>query len=234
MTVVSINQPYYLPWLAYFDRIKRSDVHVVLDHVQLEKGGYTNRSRFRHRAGNWGWLTIPVEKGKPINETRYSNRHWVTTHINTIAQTYNDGNRGFRKYWYDVAVPLATDTGLLIDILTESRIRLLRALRIKTPVRVSSEMGGAALGRKSDLILNLCQEVGATQYLSGAQGRNYLDAAGFKRAGVEIVYHEFPGDMPILDYLFNARSASWPQPHPTSEASSPASAEAALAAHPQA
>ena len=33
--IVSIMQPAYLPWLGYFDRLWRSDLHVVLDSVPL-------------------------------------------------------------------------------------------------------------------------------------------------------------------------------------------------------
>jgi hypothetical protein len=46
--IVSINQPAYLPWLGYFDRIAASDVHVVLDHVQFEKNSYINRLQGSH------------------------------------------------------------------------------------------------------------------------------------------------------------------------------------------
>ena len=41
-------------------------------------------------------------------------------------------------------------------------------------------------GRASELVLNLCLEVGATRYLSGDGGKNYLDLEAFDRAGVEI------------------------------------------------
>lgn len=62
--IVSINQPAYLPWLGYFDRIARSDIHVVLDHVQFEKNSFTNRNKIRTKEGS-AWLTIPLStKGK--------------------------------------------------------------------------------------------------------------------------------------------------------------------------
>ena len=41
--IVSINQPAYMPWLGYFDRIDASDLYVVLDHVQFEKNSFVNR-----------------------------------------------------------------------------------------------------------------------------------------------------------------------------------------------
>src|SRR5207247_3385298 len=78
--IVSINQPAYLPWLGYFDRIRQSDLHIVLDHVQFEKGSFTNRTRIRGKDGRVFWLTIPVEKDKPINETRVLRDGWDDRH----------------------------------------------------------------------------------------------------------------------------------------------------------
>ena len=62
--IVSINQPAYLPWLGYFERIANSDLHIVLDHVQFEKNSFTNRNKIRTKEG-WMWLSVPVKtKGK--------------------------------------------------------------------------------------------------------------------------------------------------------------------------
>ena len=72
-------------------------------------------------------------------------------------------------------------------------------------------------GRRSELILNLCQSVGADTYLCGMGGcRTYLDRNAFAQAGVKMVWHDFHhprypqcGDGPFieglsaLDLLFN-------------------------------
>ena len=86
--ILSINQPAYLPWLGYFDRIERSDVHVVLDHVQFEKNSFVNRNKIRN-GNDWTWLTVPVEtKGKfgaldiknikINNNINWKKKHWKT------------------------------------------------------------------------------------------------------------------------------------------------------------
>lgn len=190
MTVVSCNQPAYLPWLGYFDRIAKSDVHVVLDHVQFEKGSYTNRCRIKQPDGRVMWLTIPVEKGKPIKDTRIAPGRWVPKHRKALLQAYN----------VDFGDYEATDGALLIPFLTYSTGMLLGALGIDKGCDPgdyfywSSEFGGSKLGAKSDLVLNLCKELGASTYLSGPHGRNYLDLPSFDKAGIEVAYHDFPTD----------------------------------------
>src|ERR1051326_8427944 len=91
--IVSINQPAYLPWLGYFDRIAASDIHVVLDHVQFEKNSFVNRNKVRTAQGAT-WLTVPVEtSGKfgqlPIDQLQIaSDQPWARKHWKTIEQCY--------------------------------------------------------------------------------------------------------------------------------------------------
>jgi hypothetical protein len=214
--IVSINQPAYLPWLGYFDRIRRSDLHIVLDHVQFEKGSYTNRCRIRQRDGREMWLTVPVEKGKPIRETMVGSGRWREKHRAALQQAYG---------W---DAPLYTKKHMLDDICWWSTVMLAAEFPepITTPIRSSWSID--VPGRKSELVLNLCKEVGATQYLSGPQGRNYLDLPAFDKAGIEVLYHDFPTDgdwgLSAVHHLFGPRSFEWPQLDSISDRCSPASA----------
>src|SRR4051812_40502325 len=91
--LLSINQPAYLPWLGYFDRIARSDAHVVLDHVQFEKNSFTNRNKIAAANGPQ-WLTVPLlTKGKfgdlAINRIEIDNgQAWRKKHWASLSQVY--------------------------------------------------------------------------------------------------------------------------------------------------
>ena len=81
---LSINQPAYIPWLGYFDRIDHADLHIVLDHVQFEKNSFINRNKM-HSNLEPQWITIPVSKGKngenSIKEIKtFNNKKWIKTH----------------------------------------------------------------------------------------------------------------------------------------------------------
>ena len=51
--IVSIHQPNYLPWIGFFDKIKRSDVFVLLDDVQFPRGKkhFGHRNKIKTNAG---------------------------------------------------------------------------------------------------------------------------------------------------------------------------------------
>jgi hypothetical protein len=209
--IVSIMQPAYLPWLGYFDRVQRSDLHIVLDTVQLEhqtKTAFTNRNRVRTAIG-WTWLTVPVQTAgqqhTPIHDIAIaSSPAWARKHATTLRQSY-----GRAPHWHRL-VPLFDDLygrewTRLFDLLTTSTSALCALLGVQTPMVSASSLG--VTGTKADLVLALCRAVGATTYLSGPFGRDYLDEAAFADAGMTLAYHDYvhpaytQGTAPFVPYL---------------------------------
>jgi hypothetical protein len=220
--IVSINQPAYLPWLGYFNRIAISDLHIVLDHVQYEKNSFTNRNKARTGDG-WCWLTVPLKtKGRfgelgineveIANENNWAQKHWATLQYNYARSPHFERYAGFFKEIY------SRQWGCLIDLLRETGDFLREVFEIRTPVLYSSQMG--VDGKKDELVLNLCRAVGADMYLSGPLGINYLREERFQDAGIEVIYHDYthptyrqtyPGFEPYMaaiDLLFNYGPAS--------------------------
>ena len=223
--IVSIMQPAYLPWLGYFERIAMSDLHIVLDHVNIDgssKTKFANRNKIRTPEG-WSWLTVPLKsKGKHgrllLNEVEIVNdSSWRQKHLGALKANYSRTEHFVEHRDYFESV-YAQEWTRLADLLRETTAHLLAALELTQPVRYSSQM--AVKGEKDKLILNLCTEVGASTYISGPVGRDYLDAAAFVDAGINLVFHEFkhprytqafPGFEPlmsIVDLIFNHGSES--------------------------
>jgi len=215
--IVSINQPAYMPWLGYFDRIQKSDLHIVLDHVQFEKNSVINRNKVRTREG-WSWLTVPVRtKGNfgqlPIDQVEIdTNLFWAKKHWRTIENNYSK-SLFFSQYSQSLQDFYNRDWETLGALLDENRRYLLTELGIKKDLIRSSELSPQS--KKSDLVLELCKKVGATCYLSGPFGRDYLNEHEFEDAGIELRFHDyvhpeyeqaykgFEPYMSIVDLLFN-------------------------------
>ena len=189
--IVSINQPAYLPWLGYFDRIAQSDIHVVLDHVQFEKGSVTNRNKIKWAHGTT-MLTVPVlTRGRfgnlPILATKVG-QGWRKKHKASLLQSYAKAPHlnAYKHFIESVYSQKWTHLAPLLKFTTD----YLRVdLGIETPLLYSSLL--RPVGTKSDLVLDICQRLSATTYLSGPFGRDYLDEGAFKRAGIQIEYHEY-------------------------------------------
>ena len=62
-------------------------------------------------------------------------------------------------------------------------------LGITTPMFWASELG--VEGKKTSLLLDICQKIGASTYISGPDGAKYIEMDLFTQAGVEVVFHSF-------------------------------------------
>lgn len=191
--IVSIGQPAYLPWLGYFQRLAWSDLHVVLDHVQFERHSNVNRNQILLN-GQQHWLTVPVQTAGlgldiPINKIEVAyNTNWARKHLMTITQAYR-GTPALGDVVDMLTGPLTERQRLLVDIAADLTTRLTRYLQIDTPKVSSASMGLES--SKSQLVLDICVRAGATVYLSGSKGRDYLNLADFADAGIEVRFHDF-------------------------------------------
>ena len=189
--VVSIHQPEHLPWLGFFDKLRRSDVFVLLDNVQYRKNYFQNRNKIRTATG-WQWLTVPVMRrslGKPICEVMVDQHHdWRRASWTAIQQHYHRA-----PYWVRYAPFLeqlyAQAWERLVDLNCAIIQWMVAQLGLTTTLVRGSDL--SSTGRASDLLLGQCQELGATTYLSGPFGRAYLDGQVFERAGIAVQFHEF-------------------------------------------
>ena len=215
---VSINQPAYLPWLGYFDRIDYADIHVVLDHVQVEKNSYTNRNKIISNNGTQ-WITIPISKGvngeKSINKIRcIDNKKWIKNHLNSISQNYSKAPF-FSKYFNPLRDILQSkiDSISFLDIIEAINFQLFDYLGITTPIIYSSTLGIES--KKSNLILDICKDQQANEYISGIKGKDYLDTSSFNTQKIKILYQsythpiykqkneDFISNLSVLDLLFH-------------------------------
>ncbi len=184
---VAIHQPQYLPWLPYFLKIEKSDVFILLDTVDFQKNGLQNRNQIKTGHGAH-WLTVPVrhQSGQKILDVEIDGHtDWCRKHWQTIQQCYRKAG-AFKDYETYIETLYTREWTSLNELNIEIITTMMRWMNIKTPVLRSSQM--KALGTASDLVLNLCLEIGASHYLSGSGGKNYLKQDAFRNAGVEIAY----------------------------------------------
>lgn len=184
---VAIHQPQYLPWLPYFLKIEESDVFILLDTVDFQKNGLQNRNQIKTAQGAH-WLTVPVRQqlGQKIRDVEIDNStDWRRKHWQTIQMCYRKA-WAFKIYENELEDFYAREWAGLNELNIELTTMILRWMNIQTPIVRSNQM--QATGSASDLVLNLCQEVGATRYLSGMGGKNYLASEAFEKAGIEIDY----------------------------------------------
>lgn len=221
MTTLAVLQPGYLPWLGFFDQLRRSDVFVYYDDVQFDKQGWRNRNRIKTSQGV-RWLTVPVShKGglaqKILDVEIDHATPWAKKHMASLYQSYAQAAYS-GNYLPSLERVLGGRWKYLVD-LDMAVVELMRGwLGVDTPIYRSSQLGIG--GARNQRLLNLCKHFGATVYLSGNAAKSYLDVELFADQGITVhwqdyahptyrqLHGEFVPYLSALDMLLNMGQAS--------------------------
>jgi hypothetical protein len=190
MKTLVVLQPGYLPWLGFFDQMRRADIFVYYDDVQYDKNGWRNRNRIKSPAGPH-WLTVPVlHKGFPsIVDVQIDNRMaWARKHVGSIRQFY-----GRAPYLAEYLLPLEDLLNRrwthLVDLDIAVSGLLAEWLVLRPAIARSSALG--IMGERSERLLKFCLHFGAGRYLSGSAAKEYLDVALFERHGIQVEWQDY-------------------------------------------
>ncbi len=228
---VVILQPSYIPWRGYFDQIRRADLFIFYDDVQYDKHGWRNRNQIKTKQGRQ-WLTIPVHskgvtEGIPIMDVKIDwSKPWAKNHLKALTFAYAKAPH-FASFslWLD-AVFSRRDSHLA-DFTIWLTIEVARMLGIShTLFMRSSEITGID-GQKTDRLVQILKQVGATNYISGPSARDYIEDEKFDQAGISLEYMqynypEYPQLYPpfdpyitVLDLLFMTGEEAGGYIHPS-------------------
>ena len=215
--ILGIHQPQYIPWPAYFMKIRRCEKFVILDSVDYQKNGIQNRNMIKTSNGS-SWLTVPVSRktNQKIFETQINNNiQWRKKHWQSIYQSYNKSEY-FQKYSPEIEEFYSRDWTNLSELNIFYLKAISKWMNLDTDFILASEM---CLNEKgSELILEICKKVGAKKYISGMGGKDYIIEKNFLSSGIEIdfIAPELPSeysqnymnfgylnDLSVLDLLFN-------------------------------
>jgi len=199
---IVVTQSNYIPWKGFFDSINMVDEFILYDDMQFTRRDWRNRNVVK-TANGLQWLTIPVEvKGKyfqKIRETRVSDRGWNRHHMAQLKQWYS------KSECYRDTVDFVEDLYAHADsdYLSEINFHFLKGicgfLDIRTPIRFSGEFTLAE--GKTERLVDLCRQTGATDYYTGPAAKNYMDENLFSRENITVHYFDY-SDYPEYSQLF--------------------------------
>ena len=214
---VAILQSNYIPWKGYFDLINSVDEFIIYDDMQYTKRDWRNRNKIKTLNG-LRWLSIPVSvKGKyhqKINETLISDPKWASKHWDAIVHSYKKSPY-FMRYKDSFESFYTTNDDLYLSNINIELIKLVNTiLGITTKISLSSSF--ELVEGQTERLLDLCEQVGATEYLSGPAARGYFDENLAVELGIGVEwmsYNDYPEynqmtepfdhGVSIIDLIFN-------------------------------
>jgi len=213
--ILTAHQPVYLPWLGLFHKIALADQFCIFDRVQYQTKDFNNRNKIKTQAGEI-WLSVPVESKNHFDtlicDIKIIQSNWRKKHLKSLQLAYQKSPY-FDQYFAEIEAIIMKQHTFLSDLNHDLLRIMLKWFKINCAVVKASDYNFQ--GSKSDLVLDMCQILGASSYIFGAQGKDYADAEKFSQANINIYFQdythpcypqlhgEFKPYMSALDLLFN-------------------------------
>jgi hypothetical protein len=189
---LAIMQPYFLPYIGYFQLMSAVDKLVLLDDVNFITGGWINRNRVAVK-GQPHWLTIPLVKASQnrlINEIEIVNDPFWTRKIMRTVELSYPGSLFAGEILPLLSEMLQEARGSLSAFLFHHLRRLADYIGIPIQIEQSSAVHPKEALTEQHRILEICARERASTYVNLPGGRNLYDAHCFASAGVELLFLE--------------------------------------------
>lgn len=217
---LAIMQPYFMPYIGYWQLINAVDVFVLYDDVNYIKKGWINRNRLLENNAS-AYFNINLQgasQNKHINELeRMQDERVEKGMLKRISTCYR------KAPYYNEIYPIiekivgfqSTD---LVTYLMHSILCICEYLEIHTQIIKSSDIEKNNSLKGQDKILEICKKLGADVYYNPIGGTELYDKEQFRKVGMElffiksdnIVYEQLDGEfvpwLSIIDVLmFNEK-----------------------------
>jgi hypothetical protein len=185
----AIMQPYFWPYLGYFQLIAAVDVFIVYDNIEYTKTGWINRNRLC-RNGEAATFSLPLKKASDflhVRERELAADFKPEKLLNQIKGAYRGAP------CYAETLPLIENVvrykeSNLFRFLHNSIRETCGYLGIATDVRISSAIMIDHGLKKQDKVLALCRAVGASTYINSSGGVNLYSRDEFQAQGIDLKF----------------------------------------------
>jgi hypothetical protein len=221
---VAIMQPYFLPYIGYFQLIKNCDLFVLADEYQYTKKGWINRNRAILES-KVETFSIPVfNSGVTINEKKIFSRDLNTSLYRRIEHSYSSAPNSayFNPNLSDI---LDCRQELLVSFIESSIKAICRELEIKTTILRLSEIDNNKKLTGVQRVINVAETLGASAYVNAEGGKGLYASDTFRKHHLELEFLEsipkpypqivegFIDKLSIIDLLYMVSSKEELQSH---------------------
>lgn len=182
-------QPYFLPYIGYFQLIGAVDKFVVYDNIKYTKKGWINRNRLLLNGADAMFslslkkdsdsldvvqreLSTDFERDKLLGQFRgaYARAPYFAQTWPLLERIVRYEERNLFRYIYNSIAEVCAYLGMATEICISSEIEIDHGLK------------------SQDKVIALCQKLGADTYINAIGGTELYDREVFGAAGVELKF----------------------------------------------
>jgi hypothetical protein len=217
-------QPYFFPYVGYFQLVATVDRFVIYDDVNFIKQGWINRNRVLVNGAPM-FLSVPLANASSFTPIRCTKIHenykvWRQKATSTLQTAY--GRAPFFLPVFEMVKDVIEEMPPNISALALRSVQsVLRYLKIPTAIVESSAVYGNEHLAGEERVIDICAQEKASHYINMPGGRALYSKAKFLSAGIELQFlnpvvepyeqfgNPFVPALSIIDVLmFNEPSAA--------------------------
>jgi len=191
---IAVMQPYFLPYIGYWQLLRAVDTCVVLDDVNYINRGWINRNRISVR-GEPCWMTLPLvgaSQNKLISEIDLlPDDGWKSRLMKKVEASYQ-GELSFLPTMRLFQEMMECAQGNLSAFVTGSIQRMCGRLGLATEIIPTSHIFPKGDLKGEHRILDICTRLGASEYLNPPGGRDLYDSVLFADSGINLLFLDAP------------------------------------------
>ena len=180
-------QPYFLPYIGYFQLMAAVDVFVIYDNIKYTKKGWINRNRMLQNGSD---VTFSLPLKKDSDSLHVVQRELAADFdrgklLNKFCGAYA------RAPYFSQIYPLlerivAYEDNNLFRYIYHSLVKTCAHLGISTKIHISSDIDIDHGLKGQDKVLALCQALGADIYINAIGGTELYVREDFVAHGIEL------------------------------------------------
>ena len=186
---LAIMQPYFFPYIGYFQLIAAVDLFILYDNIKYTKKGWISRNRLLQN-GEDAMFSLPLKSDSDylnVCERELAADFNRDKLLNRFQEAYR------RAPYFAQTFPLIEEAAHyedtnLFNFLHHSVVKTCEYLGITTEIRISSSIAIDHKLKNQDKVLALCKAVGASTYVNPIGGRELYSKDTFRKKGIELKF----------------------------------------------
>lgn len=218
---LGIMQPYFFPYIGYWQLMNAVDKYVIYDDVNYIKRGWINRNNILIN-GKSSIINLEIKgasQNKLINEIHVSDdKIYRAKLLKTLEHSYK------KAPYFNVVFPIIEEIIFndekIVSFYLENLIKkIAQYLEINTEFILSSQINKNNALKGQDKIIEICKKMDATEYYNAIGGIELYSAEFFKSNGIQLNFlktdlieykqfeNAFQPNLSIIDVMmFNSKT----------------------------
>ncbi|MDL2284124.1 WbqC family protein [Oxalobacter sp. OttesenSCG-928-P03] len=187
---IAVMQPYFFPYIGYWQLLHAVDRFIIFDDVNYITRGWINRNRILIN-GNPTYITLPLQKASQnrliCDMKLQSPSEWREKIMRTIENAYRRAP-AFKEIYPVITEILHYPSLKLSEFLVHQLQVIANVLDIKTQFIHSSSIYSDVVLKGKERIMDICQKENAAIYINLPGGRSLYEAEEFAQKSINLCF----------------------------------------------